>query len=444
MIRHQRLDEPRRQKALGSVLLAALLILQQGLSFLAVAGDVVETPKISMPLNIGGAAGMKTAPALTNLPVNGAANLGVNVEVPVVGEIGGNLQTVKAQAQIPTAQIGVNGALVETPKAEGLVTTPEAVSPAATAPEAQAPKAEQKFETQTGVLKSELGKPEANSGSRFSLFTRFFDRRAKSQGADLSPVSVVDNSGMKAEPALARSEPKQTARRKFVEFNVQYLKDIKSIFNESKTKPNKQDFVYLVTKTWGLNLIVRAAFALKGVHAGQLGVARAILSTGWYQIQDSVFTVFGQTYMKFLGRMTPMLRVGNAKLGDLLFVYVQLVASEFMNRLVLGPLGENPLVYSWHGIGLLLLNNLQGMISGGLIVPVINKLKAAGVISEKASSNLYQLASLTMHLGLLATFGYQHLFTVLTTIIMFLSWAAYIGASFFLKDKSADMGGGKL
>jgi hypothetical protein len=148
--------------------------------------------------------------------------------------------------------------------------------------------------------------------------------------------------------------------------------------------------------------------------------------------------------MKFLGKMTPMLRIGPAKLGDLLFVYVQLVASEFINRLVLGPLGENPLVYSWHGIGLLLLNNLQGMISGGLIVPVINKMKAAGVIGEKTSSNLYQLASLTMHLGLLATFGYQHLFTVLTTILMVLSWAAYIGFSFWHKDKGGATEGGKL
>lgn len=237
-----------------------------------------------------------------------------------------------------------------------------------------------------------------------------------------------------AEAAVAKA-PAPSAGRKFVEFNVQYLKDIKKLFAESATKPNKQDYMFLVTKTFGLNLAVRVAFAIKGVSNGDLGLTRAILSTAWYQLQDAFFTVFGQTYMKFLGKMTGMLRIGNAKIGDLLFVYVQLVASEFVNRLVLGPIGENPLVYSFGGIGLLLLNNLQGMVSGGLLVPVINKMRAAGLISEKTSNYLYQAASLTMHLGLLATFGYQGLFTVLTTALMILSWTAYIGLSFFAKPK---------
>lgn len=237
-----------------------------------------------------------------------------------------------------------------------------------------------------------------------------------------------------AEAAVAKA-PAPGVGRKFFEFNVQYLKDIKKLFAESATKPNKQDYMFLVTKTFGLNLAVRVAFAIKGVSSGDLGLTRAILSTAWYQLQDAFFTVFGQTYMKFLGKMTGMLRIGNAKIGDLLFVYVQLVASEFINRLVLGPIGENPLVYSFGGIGLLLLNNLQGMVSGGLLVPVINKMRAAGLISEKTSNYLYQAASLTMHLGLLATFGYQGLFTVLTTALMILSWTAYIGLSFFAKPK---------
>lgn len=239
----------------------------------------------------------------------------------------------------------------------------------------------------------------------------------------------------KAMPSRSGLAPAQKAGRKFIEFNVQYLRDIKKIFAESATKPNKQDYMWLVTKTFGLNLAIRAAFAVKGVNGGDLTLERAILSTAWYQIQDAVFTVFGQTYMKFLGKMTGMLRIGNAKLGDLLFVYAQLVGFEFLNRLVLGPIGENPLVYSAGGIGLLLLNNLQGMASGGLIIPVINKLRAAGLISEKTSNYLYQAASLTMHLGLLATFGYQGLFTVLTTALMILSWTAYIGLSFFTKPK---------
>ncbi|TBR22918.1 hypothetical protein EPO15_07020 [bacterium] len=291
----------------------------------------------------------------------------------------------------------------------------------------------------------ELAKGRAHAAPALSLY---FDGARRAAGNAVEPAAGPQGSlrsasaaqnGLKApEPSLAPAEakvPAPTVGRKFFEFNVQYLKDIKKLFAESATKPNKQDYMFLVTKTFGLNLAVRVAFAIKGVTSGDLGLTRAIVSTAWYQLQDAFFTVFGQTYMKFLGKMTGMLRIGNAKLGDLLFVYVQLVASEFMNRLVLGPIGENPLVYSAGGIGLLLLNNLQGMVSGGLLIPVINKMRAAGLISEKTSNYLYQAASLTMHLGLLATFGYQGLFTVLTTVLMVLSWTAYIGLSFFAKPK---------
>ncbi|MBI3296547.1 MAG: hypothetical protein HYZ75_00165 [Elusimicrobia bacterium] len=251
--------------------------------------------------------------------------------------------------------------------------------------------------------------------------------RAISRGSAASEVV-----GAAAQPDV----PEPSVGNRFIEFNVQYLKDIKKLFLESATTPNSQDYIYLLTKTFGLNLAIRVAFAYKGVSDGALPLERAIISTAWYQVQDAIFTVFGQTYMKFLGKMTGMLRIGSAKIGDLAFVYVQLVAFEFLNRLVLGPIGENPLVYSWGGIGLLLLNNLQGLISGGLLVPVINKLYAKGFISEKTSNALYQLASLTMHLGLLATFGYQSVFTWLTTALMILSWSAYIGLSFFADDKS--------
>lgn len=270
---------------------------------------------------------------------------------------------------------------------------------------------------------------------------------AKDRGAAAPALSLhFDGARRGAANAVSAPEPgpsrpsrsglRPAAKRSFVEFNAQYLRDVKKHFLESATKPNKQDYWFLATKTFGLNLAVRVAFAAKGVAAGDLSVLRAVLSTSWYQLQDAFFTVFGQTYMKFLGKMTGMLRIGNAKVGDLLFVYTQLVVSEFLNRLVLGPIGENPLVYTWSGMGLLFLNNLQGMISGGLLVPVINKLRAAGYISEKTSNWLYQAASLTMHLGLLATFGYQTLFTVLTTALMVLSWGAYIGLSFFAKGKA--------
>lgn len=287
-----------------------------------------------------------------------------------------------------------------------------------------------------GALR-ELGKDLAKGRVQPATSLSLVFDGARRANAVTEPVDrvVLGRPTARVRNGLTPSVEAKGPKRSFIEFNVQYLKDIKKLFLESATKPNKQDYMFLLTKTFGLNLAIRAAFAVKGVSGGDLTLERAILSTAWYQVQDAVFTVFGQTYMKFLGKMTGLLRIGPAKLGDLLFVYVQLVGFEFLNRLVLGPIGENPLVYSWGGIGLLLLNNLQGMVSGGLMVPVINKLRAAGYISDKTSNYLYQAASLTMHLGLLATFGYQSLFTLLTTVLMVLSWTAYIGLSFFAKPK---------
>ncbi|MDE2292890.1 MAG: hypothetical protein KGL53_12475, partial [Elusimicrobia bacterium] len=275
-------------------------------------------------------------------------------------------------------------------------------------------------------------------GGRAAAANSVDEPAGQSSSPRRSGLKPAEASGAKAsEPAAPAAEAAPKGLRRFFEFNVQYLRDVKKLFKESYTRPTKQDYVYLGTKTWGLNLAVRAAFALQSVHSGALPLVRAILSTAWYQAQDSVFTVYGQTYMKFLGRMTGMVRIGRAKIGDLFFVYFQMVFFEFLNRLVLGPIGMNPLVYTPAGIALVFLNNLQGMVAGGLLVPVINKLRAAGYVSEKASNFLYQLSSLTMHLGLLATFGFQGLYTTLTTGLMILSWAAYLGLSFFAKDKTA-------
>jgi hypothetical protein len=454
------------KKRVVALLTAALLVTEQGFSIYAAAADVVEGVQTGGQLNLGGNIGNRGT--LPQLPASGVPNLGVNVEVPATADlnqaelvgpgatIGAQveptvLQTVEGPSNGPQAEAGVELSQVHPAVAEEL-TTP--ITHADTGV-AAAPK---NVEAQTGGLSQALAKPQKSSGSMFSLFSRFFDRRAKSAASDqtpsvlaqgAAPVIAARDGQAPQKPTLApagQTEKKDApaVSRRFVEFNVQYLKDIKSIFKSSATKPNKQDYIYLATKTFGINLIVRTAFAIKGVHSGQIPLMRAILATSWYQLQDAGFTVFGQTYMKFLGKMTGMIRIGKAKLGDLGFVYVQLVASEFINRLVLGPLGENPLVYSPHGIGLLLLNNLQGMISGGLLVPVINKARKAGLISEKASNNLYQLTSLTMHLGLLATFGYQSLFTTLTTILMVLSWSLYIGLSFFAKEKPELADGGKL
>src|SRR5207253_5915922 len=89
-----------------------------------------------------------------------------------------------------------------------------------------------------------------------------------------------------------------------VELDMSYLRRAPQLFRDSMTTPNRQDYTWLLTKTFGLNLVVRLFFTVRAVREGQLPLVRAILSTTWYQLQDSLFTVFGLTYMKFLGRMT--------------------------------------------------------------------------------------------------------------------------------------------
>lgn len=227
------------------------------------------------------------------------------------------------------------------------------------------------------------------------------------------------------------------AERSFAEFHPAMLRAAPRLLRECWTVPNRQDYMYLATKTFGLNLVVRLFFTVRAVLAGQLPVLRACASTSWYQLQDTVFTVFGQTYMKFLGRMTGMLRVGPAYLGDFSFVYVQLCFFEFLNRLVLGPLGENPLVYTWHGLALIFVNILQGMLSGGPLIPAINKMRRAGVISHSTLMHLYQLSSLTMQFGLFASFGYQRFYAILTGATLILSWGSYAVFSLFYSDAPA-------
>lgn len=222
--------------------------------------------------------------------------------------------------------------------------------------------------------------------------------------------------------------------QKLIAFDPSLLARIREIFKSCITVPNRQDYIYLATKTFGLNLLVRVGFASQAVMSGQLPLMRAVLSTSWYQLQDTVFTLFGQTYMKFLGKMTGMLRVGRAYLGDLVFVYVQLCGLEFLNRLVLGPLGENPIVYTWHGLSLIFLNILQGMLSGGPLIPAINQMRRSGVISYSTMMHLYQLTSLTMQFGLFASFGYQSIYAILTGATLLLSWSSYLIFSTMFRD----------
>ncbi|MDD5627995.1 MAG: hypothetical protein PHU21_02945 [Elusimicrobia bacterium] len=239
----------------------------------------------------------------------------------------------------------------------------------------------------------------------------------------------------KEKHAKAEAHARPAPRKKgLIEFDMDFFRNMKAIFKSCMTKPNQQDFRYLIYKTFGLNLGVRLVFMIASVQKGELPVMRAVISTSWYQLQDAVFTVFGQTYMKFLGKMTGLLRVYKAYFGDLFFVYFQLCGFEFLNRLVLGPLGENPLAYTWSGIGLIFLNIMQGMLSGGPLIPAINQMRKTGCISHNTMMHLYQLSSLTMQFGLFASFGYQWFYTVLTTSVLVLAWGSYAAFTTFFRD----------
>ena len=263
--------------------------------------------------------------------------------------------------------------------------------------------------------------------------TKTYSEGMGGNGADMSPedraairrIQKQAASVICAKVGAAANAAGDTGPSSFAEFDASFLRRAPELFRESMTTPNRQDYTWLLTKTFGLNLVVRLFFTGKAVMKGELPLMRAVLSTSWYQLQDSVFTVFGQTYMKFLGRMTGMVRVARVYLGDFVFVYVQLCGFEFLNRLVLGPLGENPLVYTWKGIGLIFINILQGMVSGGPLIPAINKMRRAGVISHSTMMHLYQISSLTMQFGLFAAFGYQKFYALLTGATLLLSWGSY-------------------
>ncbi|MDE2293568.1 MAG: hypothetical protein KGL53_15915, partial [Elusimicrobia bacterium] len=199
------------------------------------------------------------------------------------------------------------------------------------------------------------GRPFPVSGTNGKAYVYVFPTRTYSEGlgsdkpADLAPEDRAmiraarrqhggELTCYKVSPdgaaAAGGEAPKKRARP--LAFDSGYLTHMKRLFVESMTKPNRQDYTWLATKTFSFNLAVRLFFVVKAVRGGQLPMLRAVLSTSWYQLQDAVFTVFGQTYMKFLGKMTGMVRVFEAHVGDMVFVYFQLCGFEFLNRLVLG------------------------------------------------------------------------------------------------------------
>ena len=74
------------------------------------------------------------------------------------------------------------------------------------------------------------------------------------------------------------------------------------------------------------------------------------------------------------------------------------------------------------------------MLSGGPLIPAINKMRRAGVISHPMMMHFYQLSSLTMHFGLFASFGYQKFYAILTGAILILSWSSYVFFSTVFKE----------
>ncbi len=238
----------------------------------------------------------------------------------------------------------------------------------------------------------------------------------------------------KQQIAPSEAEAEKPRFRFPIGFDASVPKNVVPILKSCITKPNKQDYFYVVTKSLGINMAIKITFATFAILRGTLPWQRAIITTIWYQSQDVFFTTFGQTYMKFLGKMSRMLRIGKGYFGDLMFTYIQFSCLEFINRLILGPVGENPLVYTWAGVGLILFNNFQGLISGGPMTPAIVRVRKAGVISHKTMMHIYQLGGLTFHFGLFASFGYQTIYTILTGSLMVLSWGFFLTFSMFFKD----------
>lgn len=191
-------------------------------------------------------------------------------------------------------------------------------------------------------------------------------------------------------------------------------------------KPGREEWRWLLYKTFGVNLAARAAFLVAACADGELAPARAWAAGAWWQAQDAVFTLYGRAWLGLLAASAGAVRVAGRPVGDLALSYAQLCAAEWLNRLILGAVGGNPSVLGVEGTALVGLNVLQGMAAGGPLVPAISRLKARGLLSVDAAARLYQLSGLAMHLGLLATFGHQRLHAALTAALAVAAWGAWL------------------
>lgn len=204
-------------------------------------------------------------------------------------------------------------------------------------------------------------------------------------------------------------------------------------------KPGREEWRWLLYKTFGVNLAARAAFLIPACLGGGLSPERAWTVGAWWQAQDAVFTLYGRAWLGLLAAAAGAVRVAGRPIGDLLLSYVQLCAAEWTNRLILGAVGGNPSVLAAEGTALVAINVLQGMAAGGPLVPAISRLKTRGLLSADAAARLYQLSGLAMHLGLLATFGHQRLHAALTALLAVAAWSAWL-----LADRAPGSGGREL
>ncbi len=178
---------------------------------------------------------------------------------------------------------------------------------------------------------------------------------------------------------------------------------------------------WLLYKTFGVNLAARLAFLVPAAASGAVPAPAAALTLAWWQAQDAAFTWHGSAWLRLLSRSSAAFRG-----ADLLLSFVVLCAGEWLTRLLLGPAAGNPTVLGLEGTGLVLLNVWQGMAAGGPLVPALARLRERGRLSDAAATRLYQLSGLAMHLGLLATFGWQRLHAALTALLAVAAWGAWL------------------
>lgn len=185
--------------------------------------------------------------------------------------------------------------------------------------------------------------------------------------------------------------------------------------------PGAEERRWLLYKTFGLNLAARLAFLAPASAAGTVPATQAAWALAWWQLQDAAFTWHGRAWLALLSRAA-----ASARGGDLAVSFLVLCMGEWVTRLLLGPAAGNPPVQGLEGSALVALNVWQGMVAGGPLVPALARLRDRGRLSETAAARLYQLSGLAMHLGLLATFGWQRLHAALTALLALAAWSAWL------------------